>query len=358
MPLHTFLPASNLRQRCWQAPWGRGAPGTWPCSTSRASLPVLVAFLWFRRTPCEWCCTEARTIWIAICSWRQNERILRSRRTRAAPACSPCYGMSTTGLSTETGLTKKKRNLVEPVCGGCAGCAGCGCGCGGCGGGGSDCELRRCLCRYQLKSRSYSTGALDDQQLLAIEGSKKSRGKAGTRRPSGRSAKKARKTSEKPLLHRHRHKVRNCPIFSTTCSCGISAVSATICDCGACTTNTTGTSTTFQKYCNCEISMVWAINLHNLQHCLDHRHLSLTTAGMSTTCHACHVATVESRLCSPRPATGTGESRQILTTCTCGTCTTCIPKTSATLSESCNCVISMVFRTAWTMGISTAPRQG
>ena len=67
----------------------------------------LEAVLWFHRTPCEWCCTEARTIWIAICSWRQNERILRSRRTRAAPACSPCTGMSTTGLSTETGLTKE-----------------------------------------------------------------------------------------------------------------------------------------------------------------------------------------------------------------------------------------------------------
>ena len=45
--------------------------------------------------------------------------------------------------------------------------------CGGGGGGGADEILRRCLCRYQLKSRSYSTGALDDQQLLAIEGSKK-----------------------------------------------------------------------------------------------------------------------------------------------------------------------------------------
>ena len=44
---------------------------------------------------------------------------------------------------------------------------------GGCGGCGADEVLRRCLCRYQLKSRSYSTGALDDQQLLAIEGSKK-----------------------------------------------------------------------------------------------------------------------------------------------------------------------------------------
>ena len=41
------------------------------------------------------------------------------------------------------------------------------------GGGGADEILRRCLCRYQLKSRSYSTRALDDQQLLAIEGSKK-----------------------------------------------------------------------------------------------------------------------------------------------------------------------------------------
>ena len=103
----------------------------------------------------------------------------------------------------------------------------------------------------------------------------KSRGKAGTRRPSGRSAKN-------PLPHRHRQKVRN-PIISTTCSCGISAVSATTCDCGACTTNTTGTSTTFQMYCNCEISMVRAIDLHSFLHFLDHRHLSLTTAGMSTT---------------------------------------------------------------------------
>ena len=51
--------------------------------------------------------------------------------------------------------------------GGCGGCGGCG------GGGGADEILRRCLCRYQLKSRSYSTGDLDDQQLLAIEGSKK-----------------------------------------------------------------------------------------------------------------------------------------------------------------------------------------
>ena len=63
-------------------------------------------------------------------------------------------------------------------------------------------------------------------------------------------------------------------------------------------------------YCNCEISMVRAINLHSFLHCLDHRHLSLTTAGMSTTCLAGHVASVESRLSSPRPAPRTGESRQ------------------------------------------------
>ena len=89
------------------------------------------------------------------------------------------------------------------------------------------------------------------------------------------------KRAKKPFPHRHRHNLRNCPIFSTTCCCGNSAVFATTCDCGACTTNTTGTSTTFQKYCNCEISM--DRNLHSFLHCLDHRHLSLTTAGMSTT---------------------------------------------------------------------------
>ena len=31
------------------------------------------------------------------------------------------------------------------------------------------------------------------------------------------------------------------------------------------------TSTTFQMYCNCEISMVRAINLHSFPHCLNHR---------------------------------------------------------------------------------------
>ena len=151
----------------------------------------------------------------------------------------------------------------------------------------------------------------------------------------------------------------NRPIFSTTCNCGISAVSATTSDCGACTTNTTGTSTTFQMYCNCEIFMVWAINLHSFLHCLDHRHLSLTTAGMSTTCHAGHEATVESRLSSPRPASGPGESRQnhdlhlwnlhdmhnqdvdhklvaqgrSQPQSTCGTITTCTTGTSATLKS-------------------------
>ena len=105
------------------------------------------------------------------------------------------------------------------------------------------------------------------------------------------------KRSKTPLPHRHRHKVRNSMNRASR------------------------TSTTLQMYCNCESSMVWAINLHSFLHCLDHRHLSLTTAGMSTTCLAGHVASVESRLSSARPAPGTGESRQILTTCTCGTCT-------------------------------------
>ena len=112
VPLQTYLPASNLRQRYWPATLGEALPELGPSSTSRAAPPVLVAVLWFRGTPCEWCCTEARTIWIAICSWRQNERILRSRRTRAAPACSPCTGMSTTGLSTETGSRKKGRSTT------------------------------------------------------------------------------------------------------------------------------------------------------------------------------------------------------------------------------------------------------
>ena len=103
VPQHAAEPATASQQPQTEVPagplGGEALPERgWP----------LVAVLWFRRTPCEWCCTEARTIWIAICSWRQNERILRSRRTRAALACSPCTGMSTTGLSAETGLTKEE----------------------------------------------------------------------------------------------------------------------------------------------------------------------------------------------------------------------------------------------------------
>ena len=133
----TCLPATSDRG-AGKPPAGRGVVRNFAVWYNSCSSPctVLVPCFCPRRAACvvptlpkEWCCTEARTIWIAICSWRQNERNLRSRRTRAAPACSPCTGMSTTGLSTETGLTKRKRNLVEPGGGG---------GAGGGGGGGAD----------------------------------------------------------------------------------------------------------------------------------------------------------------------------------------------------------------------------
>ena len=95
----------------------------------------------------------------------------------------------------------------------------------------------------------------------------------------------------------------NRPIFSTTCSCGISAVSATTCDCGACTTNTTGTSTTFQMYCNCEISMVYAINLQSFVHCLNHRASVVDNSGHvnDLSCGSrgnCGISTVFSTTCT------------------------------------------------------------
>ena len=186
-----------------------------------------------------------------IRSCRNMERSRRSLRRRATPLdCGRPLGSA---MKTVNNAKKSTRNLSEP----------------GGGGGGTGCVLRRCLCRYQLKSRSYSTRALDDQQLLAIEGSKKSRGKAGTRRPSGRSAKN-------PLPHRHRHKVRN-PKFSTICSCGISTVFTTVEPARPTQQGHRPLSEVLQLWNHC------GLKAHSFLHCLDHRHLSLTTAGMSTT---------------------------------------------------------------------------
>ena len=57
-----------------------------------------------------------------------------------------------------------------------------------------------------------------------------------------------------------------------------------------------------QKYCNCEISMVWAINLHRFLHCLNHRATVVDNSGMSTTCHEehgnCGISTVFSKTCA------------------------------------------------------------
>ena len=64
----------------------------------------------------------------------------------------------------------------------------------------------------------------------------KSRGKAGTRRPSGRSAKN-------PLPHRHRHKVRNPELLDDLQLWDLDCLH----HCGACTTFTTGTSTTIRS---------------------------------------------------------------------------------------------------------------
>ena len=144
-------------------------------------------------------------------------------------------------------------------------------------------------------------------------GLKKSRGKAGTGSPSGRSAKKARKTGEKPLPHRHRHKVRNSMNRASR------------------------TSTTFQMYCNCEISMVWAIDLHSFLY-LNHRAPVFDNSGHVNNL-SCGLWNVDCLLHDLHQELG---KLVKITTCTCGTCTTCTTKTSATLSMSCNSGISMV----------------
>ena len=94
-------------------------------------------------------------------------------------------------------------------------------------------------------------------------------------------------------------------------------------------------------YCNCEISMVRAINLHSFLHCLNHRasvvdnsgHVNNLSSGSRGNRNLdCHVHDLHQEL----------EKHVKNTTCTCGTCTTCTTKTSATLSMSCNCGTSMV----------------
>ena len=81
---------------------------------------------------------------------------------------------------------------------------------------------------------------------------------------------------EKPLPHRHRHKVRN-PIYSTICSCGISTVSTTV---------EPARPTQQGHRPPREVLQLWnlcGLKSHSFLHCLDHRHLSLTTAGMRVT---------------------------------------------------------------------------
>ena len=87
------------------------------------------------------------------------------------------------------------------------------------------------------------------------------------------------KRSKNPFPHRHRHKVRN-PINSMICSCGISTVSTTV--------EPARPSQQGHRPLP-EVLQLWNLcgqNAHSFLHCLDHRHLSLTTAGMSTTCRA------------------------------------------------------------------------
>ena len=79
------------------------------------------------------------------------------------------------------------------------------------------------------------------------------------------------KRAKNPIPHRHRHKVRN-PRNSMNCSCGISTVSH-----DRHNRDIDHLSEVLQLWNLC------GLKDHSFLHCLDHRHLSLTTAGMSTT---------------------------------------------------------------------------
>ena len=88
----------------------------------------------------------------------------------------------------------------------------------------------------------HSTGALDDQQLLAIEGSKKSR-QGGHSTSNWTECKKCRKPRRKPPLHRHNcHKRKlstgTVRTLSMNCKCGKSAVFCTVTTSTCCCTPT------------------------------------------------------------------------------------------------------------------------
>ena len=88
----------------------------------------------------------------------------------------------------------------------------------------------------------HSTAALDDQQLLAIEGSKKSR-QGGHSTSKWTECEKCRKKRRKPPPHRHnRHKRKLSTgterTLSMNCKCGASAVFCTVTTSTCCCTPT------------------------------------------------------------------------------------------------------------------------
>ena len=124
----THLPASNLRQRCWLAPWGRSLP-----DLSRGvrlvlppRLPVLVAVSWFRRTPPLGAHLAEGVV--GHRSQHRRDRLLLVPQPRAQSSLSETAGTpcaTVTSVASSHGLprgfdqqedTQKKvqRNLFEP----------------------------------------------------------------------------------------------------------------------------------------------------------------------------------------------------------------------------------------------------
>ena len=139
------------------------------------------------------------------------------------------------------------------------------------------------------------------------------------------------KRAKNPFSHRHRHKVSICPIFSTTCNCGNSAVSATTATVEPARPTQQGHRPPFRS--TATVKSLW--NLHSFLHCLDHRHLSLTTAGMSTT------LSKNSRDETIFDDLQLWELGCLSHDCDCGACATNTTGTSTTFQKNCNCEISM-----------------
>ena len=133
-------PTRRLPRRTAGRTPGEGeSSGTWPFTSSRDSLSLFWSW-WLSSVPmgrrASGFALKPRPSGSPTVHGAQNERILRSPRTRAAPACPAMHRHVNHCCGLLWVLVVVVVVVVLWCCGGCRGC--CCCGCGGCGGCGTD----------------------------------------------------------------------------------------------------------------------------------------------------------------------------------------------------------------------------